>query len=612
MFMRSTKAEFSRILSLFLCLSCWTAFPATNTGMRLTMVTQWAVAVSPTNAHSDYPRPTMMRTDWQSLNGLWDFGVARLTNAPDFSGQILVPFPIQSFLSAANRSVVNERRILWYRRQFSVPNDWQGRRILLHFEASDWETHVWVNGKKQGTHKGGYDRFSFDITEAIKPGEQQELMVSVFDPTDSGYQPRGKQVQRPQQPFCSPCSGIWQTVWIEPVAETSIDSLRLTPDIDSGILKIKVHGRGSTNRVVVEVVATAGEVEVGRAHGELNREFRLPVPNTRVWSPDDPFLYDLKVSLVLDGTKGDSVTSYFGMRKISIGTNEGAFPTLMLNNQRHFQLGPLDQGYWPDGIYTAPTDDALRHDIELMKQLGFNMCRKHVKIEPERWYYWCDKVGLLVWQDMPNANRPVPYLDKEAKIQKAFAQQFENELVEMLEGRGNHPSIIVWVLFNQGWGQYDTKRITTLCKEMDPSRLVVSASGWHDIGTGDLLSIHNYPVPSGVKGDGRRASVVGECGGLSLVVPGHVWGAIGDWNTTYFKDAQGLLNGYEGLIKQLIILRERDGVSAAVITQLTDVENELDGFVTYDRSAMKLPVEKVRAINSRFTFGTELTSPESR
>jgi beta-galactosidase/beta-glucuronidase len=543
----------------------------------------------------------MLRSGWLNLNGQWDFGITPLTqtNADAFPGQILVPFPVESTLSGAKHPLVTERQRMWYRRQFSIPKGWQGQRVLLHFGAVDWETKVWVNGRGLGVHQGGYDSFNFDITDALKLDGEQQIVVSVFDPTDSGAQPRGKQMQHPRQPFFSACSGIWQTVWLEPVPVGYIDSLKLVPDIDAGVLKVTVQGCGQTNDVTVEAIALDGDSEAAHVSARIGEGFQIPISNAKLWSPDNPFLYNLKVTLLHDGKKLDSVTSYFGMRKISIAKDESGFPQMMLNNQRLFQLGPLDQGYWPDGIYTAPTDEALRYDIEVMKQFGFNMCRKHVKIEPERWYYWCDKLGLLVWQDMPNGDYPATVEQKEIKRQPEVARQFEQELGQMIGQRGNHPCIVMWILFNQGWGQYDTARITSLCKEQDTSRLIISASGWHDMNTGDVASFHKYPVPMGVQNDGKRACVVGECGALALVMPGNLWGGIGRWNTTYFKDPERLAGGYTNLISDLMVLKNKAGLSAAVITQLTDVEAELDGFVTYDRAIIKMPVQAIRAMNEK-------------
>lgn len=565
------------------------------------MLTRWGKEVSAENVHPEYPRPTMVRTDWLNLNGQWDCAITHRdqTNAGAFDGRILVPFPVEATLSGMHRLFTEQQR-LWYRRRFNIPPAWRGRRVLLHFEAVDWETKVWLNEKEQGTHRGGYDRFSFDITDALKSDGEQELIVSVLDPTDGGYQPRGKQVLHPRDLYYTSCSGIWQTVWLEPVPTTSIESLKVVPDIDAGVLKLVTVAQGETNGVTMEAVALDGTAIVGQGRGSAGQVFQIAIPNSKLWSPSAPFLYDLKVTLMRAGEKVDEVCSYFGMRQIAVAKDESGFPRLVLNHKRLFQLGPLDQGYWPDGIYTAPTDEALRWDIENMKQLGFNMCRKHMKIEPERWYYWCDKLGLLVWQDMPSGDRPSSFQQKEIQRRPESARQFETELKQMILGRGNHPCIVIWIPFNQGWGQYDTARIVGLIKELDPSRLVIDASGWYDFAVGDVRSLHRYPGPMTPEQDGKRPCVLGECGALGLNLPQHAWRpAFSTWNLTYYNTVEALTTGYETLMSKVQSLVEKNGLSGVVVTEWTDVETQVDGFMTYDREVNKIPKEKVRAINEK-------------
>jgi beta-galactosidase/beta-glucuronidase len=578
---------------------------------RQPLVTKWAKEVS-TNGNAEYPRPTMVRTDWQSLNGEWDFTIQprSQTHADTFTNTILVPFPVESVLSGTGVKSVTEDQRLWYRRKFKLAQEWKGQRVLLHFEAVNWETKAWLNGHELGVHQGGYDRFSFDITDALKPDGEQELMVLVVNPTDAGSQPRGKQMLHPKEPFFHASSGIWQTVWLEPVPAVSIESLKLVPDIDAGELKVTAFARGETNHLTVEAVALDGGKEIGRATGAVGESFKIAIPNAKLWSPENPFLYDLKITLSCDGKAVDEVKTYFGMRKISVAKRENDFPRLMLNNKIYFQFGPLDQGYWPDGIYTAPNDAALRSDIETMKQLGFNLCRKHVKIEPERWYYWCDKLGLLVWQDMPNGDQTASEQQKEIQRTPESARQFEAELKQMIRQHENHPSIVTWVAFNQGWGQYDTARIASLIKQWDPSRLVIGASGWNDLGIGDVRALHCYSYPRTTRPvqDGKRPSVLGEFGALGLIVPGHTWGAAGQWNVTYFFNPDKLLAAYEDLVAELKSQKVKHGLSAAVITQLTDVETELDGFLTYDRAVVKMPAEKIRQANE-FLINAELKPP---
>ena len=458
------------------------------------LMSRWAADLRAERVHAEYPRPQMVRPDWLNLNGLWDYAITHRDSAEAgaYGGQILVPFPVESPLSRVNR-MLGEQQKLWYRRKFDVPARWHNRRVLLHFEAVDWEARIWVNGIEQGVHRGGYDRFSFDITDALKPEAEQELVVSVFDPTESGDQPRGKQMLHPRGTFYPASSGIWQTVWLEAVGPASVSSLRLAPDVDSGILNLTVSVRGDAARLAVAAVALRERTEVARVNGKAGEVLRLPIPNAKLWAPGAPFLYDLEVKLLRDGRELDAVSSYFAMRKISVGTSKQGLPCLELNNQPLFQFGALDQGYWPDGLYTAPSDEALRSDVQAAKDMGFNLLRKHVKVEPDRWYYWCDKVGMLVWQDMPSGDQTASAKEKEIQRRAESARQFESELEQMVVGRGNHPCIVMWIAFNQGWGQYETAQVSGLIKGLDPWRPVIDASGWHDLGGGDVRALHEYP-----------------------------------------------------------------------------------------------------------------------
>jgi hypothetical protein len=565
------------------------------------MMTPWGQEVAADNAHLEYPRPQLVRQDWLNLNGTWDLRINRLdrTNLEVFTGKILVPFPVESALSGV-RQLFTDHEQMQYQREFQIPASWRGRRIVLHFEAVDWEATVSVNGKEIGTHRGGYDHFSFDITDALKPEGEQTLSVSVTDPSDTGFEPHGKQMLHPRPPFFSPSSGIWQTVWLEPVPTTYIESLKMAPDLDKGVLQLTVICIGAdTNGGTLEAVAFEGQTEVSHATGHAGEPFDLNLPHATLWSPEQPFLYDLKVTLRHNGQSVDTVTSYCGMRKISVAKDTNGYPRLMLNNRRLFELGLLDQGYWPDGIYTAPSDDALRYDVEVMKQLGFNMTRMHAKVESDRWYYWCDKLGLLVWQDMPNGDRSASPKVPEITRTPESAKEFEKELARMIEDRGNHPCIVMWIPFNQGWGQYDTVRITGMIKKLDPTRLVMDASGWYDMGGGDVRSLHAYSGPAPPEYDGKRACVEGECGGLALITPHHIWGTPGFWNVTYFKSAEALTLGYGNLMSKVQGLAETNGLSGAVVTQLADLETELDGFMTYDREVIKMPTNEVSAINER-------------
>jgi hypothetical protein len=560
------------------------------------LMTRWAKDVSPKRVHPEYPRPQMVRNDWLNLNGVWQLDFAKeadsLPAGKELPERILVPFPVESALSG----VMKRADRLWYRRTFSVPKEWAGQRLLLHFGAVDWEANVWVNGKKLGSHRGGYDAFSFDISDALRPDGEQELIVGVWDPTDGGTQPRGKQVTKPQGIYYTPTTGIWQTVWLEPIGKASIESLKIVPDVDGSRVRVTVRGRGTAAGHSIRVVAREGEQTVASTESLPGLILNLPIAKPRLWSPDTPFLYDLHVELRQGGQVVDTVQSYFGMRKIELGRDDKGVTRMLLNGKFVFQIGPLDQGFWPDGLYTAPTDDALKYDIEITKKLGFNMARKHVKVEPERWYYWCDKLGLLVWQDMPSGDRSVAPRKGEITRAPESAVQFAQELTRMLDGLHNHPCIIMWVVFNEGWGQFDTARLTRMTKEHDPSRLVDGASGWNDMQVGDVHDIHVYPGPGSPDPEPNRAAVLGEFGGLGLGVDGHTW-TNKTWGYRGTKSSEDLTRKYEQLLRGVWRLKDEKGLSAAVYTQTTDVETEANGLMTYDRAVIKLDVERVAAVN---------------
>jgi hypothetical protein len=552
-------------------------------------MTRWAKDVTPQNALPEYPRPQMVRQEWLNLNGLWQLDLkAKAEDAvptgKELPQEILVPFPVESALSG----VMQPADRVWYRRTFQVPASWNGSRVLLHFGAVDWEATVFVNGKELGTHRGGFDAFSFDITDALKPGAEQELLVKVFDPTDKGDQPRGKQIGKPHGIWYTPTTGIWQTAWLEPVPAARIGGLKLVPDLDAASLRLTVAGVGTAAGQSIEAVARDGSTVVAQATAAVGQaiELKIPKESLKLWSPDKPFLYDLTVTLKQGDKPLDTVASYFGMRKIDMAADAQGRLRLRLNGQFVFQMGPLDQGFWPDGLYTAPTDAALRYDIEVAKQLGFNMARKHVKIEPERWYYWCDKLGYLVWQDMPSANNKTP----ESK------EQFQRELTRLVEGFGNHPSIIMWVVFNEGWGQHDTERYVDLVKRLDPSRVVNNASGWTDMKCGDVSDMHRYPGPAAPALESRRAIVLGEFGGLGLGVDGHTWTQKA-WGYRGMASATELTQRYLSLLRGVWGLEESTGLSAAVYTQITDVETECNGLLTYDRALVKVDASRVAAAN---------------
>ena len=572
------------LIMVFVCLaSCASEYVWRPAGGR--MMSRWADEVSPDNVLGEYPRPMMVRDEWLNLNGLWDYAITgKDKEKPEqFDGKILVPFPVESALSGVAKKVTESDR-LWYRRTFEVPTSWKTERVLLHFGAVDWETDVYVNGKEVGSHRGGYDPFTFDITGVLNPSGLQEITISVWDPTNQGHQPRGKQTLEPRGFWYTAVTGIWQTVWLEPVPTNYIENIEITPDIDTETVTLVVNAAGKSAGSGVLAVIKDGGKEIGRAKGVAGEPLLLDVADTKLWSPDSPFLYDLEISL-MDGTKTvDRVAGYFGMRKISMVRDEAGTLRLALNNEIGFQFGTLDQGWWPDGLYRAPTDEALRYDIEVTKKLGFNTLRKHIKIEPQRFYYWCDKLGILVWQDMVSGDVAGEWGTERTD---ASAEQFELELSRMVSSLYNHPSIVIWVIFNEGWGQYDTERLTRWTKAKDPSRLVIGASGFVDKGVGDIHDVHGYPGPTGAPAEKDRVLVLGEFGGLGLPVKGHTWQEKKSWGYRGFKDVGALTLAYEALLTELKPYISR-GLSAAIYTQITDVENEVNGLMTYDRAMVKM------------------------
>ncbi len=570
------------------------------------LITRWSTQMDPSSPLPEYPRPQLIRPEWINLNGPWDYAIRpKEEDAPQsWEGRIIVPFAVESHLSGVGRRVGSDHR-LWYRRRFEAPSLPKGGRLLLHFGAVDWECNVWVNGTQVGTHRGGYDPFAFDVTEALNPEGPQELLVAVWDPTDESDQPRGKQSLKPHGIWYESVTGIWQTVWLEPVPAASVRSLTLLPDIDNDSLRVRVGGLGTESSDLVRIVAKDGEQIVGEVRGPLHQELRLAIPNPKLWSPSHPFLYDLEVEVQRGTEVVDRVASYFGMRKIATGKDAHGRPVLTLNNQPLFQFGPLDQGWWPDGLYTAPTDEALAFDVQATKDYGFNLIRKHVKVEPARWYYHCDRLGLLVWQDMPNANPArdrdealwVAQSDSEDAVRsQESAAQFERELKAVIDALYSHPSIVMWVPFNEGWGQYETERVANWVASYDPSRLVNGASGWTDRGTNDVLDIHEYPGPSIDHCERDRVPVLGEFGGLGLGLPGHLWVDDGNWGYRSYDTQDRLLLEYTALIHALHGTIAK-GLAAAVYTQTTDVEREVNGLITYDREVFKLDPNAVRSLN---------------
>ncbi len=598
------------VLPMLILLAMRCSSPDTWQPVPGDIMTRWAKSVDASQPWPEYPRPQLVRSEWLNLNGLWDFAIRPLEqSAPDsFDGKILVPYPIESSLSGVKK-MVGERNQLWYHRRFELPGNWRQRRVMLHFGAVDWQSRVWVNGKEIGHHRGGYDAFSFDITPALNPAGSQEILVSVWDPIDTSFQPRGKQVRTPGGIWYTSVTGIWQTVWLEPVPEISIQRLEITPDIDANEAHVQVFCSSTRPNYRIQLKVKQHGKVVAATEGLPFDELIAKIDRPQLWSPESPFLYDLDVSLIDDqGKTIDKVSSYFGMRKISLAKDEHGITRICLNHQPIFMHGLLDQGWWPDGLYTAPTDEALKYDIEITRQLGFNTIRKHVKVEPERWYYWCDKLGVLVWQDMPSGDEFIGSNDPDLKRSEASALQFKAELKAMINGRYNHPCIVMWVPFNEGWGQFETDGITRWIKNFDPGRLVNSASGWTDRGCGDVIDRHRYPGPDKPMNEPNRAAVLGEYGGLGLAVTNHTWREENNWGYRGYQTTQELILAYQELTRRLLPLIPQ-GLCAAIYTQTTDVEVEVNGMMTYDREVIKMNPELVRMINQGY-FSPEIVSDD--
>lgn len=597
------RITFIAVLTALLVFACakketfkWS--PAENPLMTL-----WAEKIDPSAPWPEYPRPGLVREKWLNLNGLWDYSITVKEAEPaETDGKILVPYPVESSLSGVKKRLTDSL-VIWYSREFEVPAEWDNTQIMLNFEASDWETTVWVDGKEAGTHLGGYDPFSFNITSLLSDRKNHKLMVRVWDPTDRARQPRGKQVSKPGGIWYTPTSGIWQTVWLEPVSTRWISDIKIVPDIDRKLfIAVVTEGecQGSPDCPPVDVAPSLTRVTVSLAgqtinsvSGEAGKPLEISIPDPVLWSPDNPVLYDFTVELFAGTDLADLVKSYSGMRKVSLGKTADGYTRLMLNNSFVWQNGPLDQGFWPDGLYTPPTDEAMVYDIEMLKKMGFNMLRKHVKVENRRYYYHTDRLGMLVWQDMPSGDDYI-WGDKPdiAKSEEDSAQ-FIFELKQMISTKFNNPSVIMWVIYNEGWGQYNTAAVTDLVMGFDTTRFVNSVSGWTDRGTGHVKDIHHYPEPLAPEAEDDRAIVLGEFGGLGLPVPGHTWEQK-NWGYQKMNDSTDLLRKYEAFYSVIRELVTEKGLSASVYTQTTDVETETNGLMTYDRAVDKMGFENVR------------------
>jgi len=572
--------------------------------------TEWANKINPENVLPEYPRPVLERTEWKNLNGLWDYAILPVGQAEpsSFDGKILVPFAVESSLSGVQKKIGEENE-LWYKRTFTIPSNWKGKNILLNFGAVDWKAEIFINDIKIGTHTGGYTPFCFDITPFLKSGDQK-LVVKVWDGTDNGFQPRGKQVNNPQGIWYTSVTGIWQTVWLEPVNEKRITAVKPVADIDNNRLLVDVRTENTQFSDIVEVKALSKGNVIASAKAVPCQTITLNIPNAKLWSPESPFLYDMEINLYANGKIVDKIKSYCAMRKISTRRDENGIVRLQLNNKDYFMFGPLDQGWWPDGLYTSPTDEALAYDIQKTKDFGFNMIRKHVKVEPARWYTHCDQLGILVWQDMPNGDHSPQWQNRnyfngtELKRSPESEANYRKEWKEIIDFASVYPSVVVWVPFNEAWGQFKTPEIAEWTKAYDPSRLVNPASGGNFYRTGDMLDLHNYPGPEMYLYDAERTTVLGEYGGIGLPLEGHLWQTDRNWGYVQFKNSKEVTDEYIKFAEQLKKMI-KSGFSAAVYTQTTDVEGEVNGLMTYDRKVIKMEENRIRKINQEICNSLE-------
>ena len=588
-------------VSAVLLPSCASQPEWTPAGDRI--MTFWGENLDPENVLPEYPRPQLVRDRWINLNGLWEYAITPVDAVPEkMDGHILVPFAVESALSGVGRSVT-EHDALWYEREFSVPKDWAGSRIMLNFGAVDWKAEVYVNDELAGCHTGGYAPFSFDVTDLLLQGKTNSLKVKVTDGTDSWFQPRGKQVSEPEGIWYTAVTGIWQTVWMEPVSESYVKSFHSVADIDASVLNVYVDAVLTEGDACEVVLMECGNV-INKGRGT---EVSLHVPQMKLWSPDSPYLYDVEVNIVRDGAVVDRVSGYAAMREISYRKDASGHKRMYLNGEPLFQYGPLDQGWWPDGLYTAPSDEALVFDIQKTKDFGFNMIRKHVKVEPARWYWHCDRLGMLVWQDMPSiednhenvwGNRAYD-TGTDYPVTQEGKDNYYKEWGEVIAAFKGFPCIVVWVPFNEGWGQFDTEDVVQFTRAQDPTRLINYASGGNFVHcSGDILDLHNYPHPEMYLYDKEYINVLGEYGGIGWPVEGHLWQPERNWGYVQFKSADEVLDTYEKYAEMLIDLID-DGFAGAIYTQTTDVEIEVNGLMTYDRKVVKLDQERLHAINTK-------------
>jgi len=571
--------------------------------------TVWGENLDPDNVLPEYPRPLVERTEWLNLNGLWDLTIQPVeSNLPtQYDEKILVPFPVESSLSGIGRQI-DETQVLWYRKEFSIPAAWKNRNIILNFGAVEWKAEVFVNGIKIGSHTGGYTPFSFDITPFLTKGKQC-LAVKVWDPTDKYYQPRGKQVSKPDNIVYTPSSGIWQTVWLEPVAEKHITNLRILPNVDKQTVSINIDAENGEAGDYVRIKVFDGDLTVIDYKSTFSTAIELPLNNPKLWSPDSPFLYNMEISLISGGKESDRVKSYFAMRKISTRRDKQGIMRIQLNNRDIVQFGLLDQGFWCDGLYTAPSDEALIFDIEESKKLGCNMLRKHIKVEPARWYYHCDRLGMLVWQDMPSGDGQAKvdqrhYSNVEIKRTAESETNFRAEWKGIMDLLKPQPCVVMWVVFNEAWGQFKTVEMSDWTKSYDPTRLVNPASGGNSVLTGDILDVHIYPKPKLCLYDPERPTVLGEYGGIGMPIKGHLWDEKNSWGYVKFNSIKETTDVYVEYGEALLSL-VKPYYSGAVYTQTTDVEIEVNGLMTYDRELVKYEEDRIREINTKISHSLD-------
>ena len=593
--------------------------------------TPWASEVNPKNVHQEYPRPQMVRQDWANLNGLWNYAITDVT-AETFTpeGEILVPFAVESSLSGVGRRVTKENT-LWYERDFTVPASWKNQNIILHFGAVDWKAEVFVNGQRVGEHKGGYVPFSYDITPYLKKSGKQNLVVKVFDATDNSLQPRGKQCIINSAIWYTPVSGIWQTVWLEPVNKTYIQDYYPVSDLAKSTITVDVKTANAYVRDIVEVELLEGGIGynpempsdkvIAKAVVSKGKAV-INVPEVKTWSPDSPYLYGMRITITRDGKVIDQIEGYTAMRSIKAQNDKSPnqYKRMALNGKNLFQYGPLDQGWWPDGLYTAPCDEALKFDIVKTKEMGYNMIRKHIKVEPARWYYWCDVLGMMVWQDMPSIGdfAGTQLRSRDLDVQKAvknvwskdsllggtecdipqeWKDNFYNEWTNIMTAFRGFQCIVCWVPFNEAWGQFDTPEVVKYTKKFDPTRLVNESSGGNFHLVGDIIDVHHYPHPAMNVFEAKFINVLGEYGGIGYPVPGHTWEIDRKWG--YGKNKQSseeVMQQYE-IYAEMLKVFVQTGCAAAVYTQTTDVEGEVNGLMTYDRAVIKVDIPKLAEIN---------------